>query len=67
MAPLPIRTLSITTTQFLLHFAHQGLDRLAPVVAGHVRMDLTPQRPFDPVVVRAIRRQEVQADPNCAN
>ena len=41
---------------------HQLLDRLAPVVASHVRVQVEPDT-LDPVVVRAVRWEEVKHDP----
>lgn len=38
---------------------HQLLDRLAPVVARHVGVQVEPDT-LDPVVVRAVRREEVE-------
>src|SRR5580765_3548176 len=50
----------VATDQMIRDFAHQLLHRSAIVVARDIRMHLTPHTPLDPVVVRAVRRQEVQ-------
>jgi len=41
---------------------HERVDGLAAVIAGDVGVDLTPEA-LDVVVLRAVRRQEVQLEP----
>jgi hypothetical protein len=45
-----------------MDLSHQGLDIAAAMIPGNVRVKVFPQS-FDPIVVRTIRRQQVQHDP----
>jgi hypothetical protein len=52
----------VTPSQVAAGFLHQLPHGTATVIARDVGVQVSPD-PFDPVVVRAIRREEVQVHP----
>ena len=59
---LVVFSLAIPGPQVAVHVLHQFVDALATVVSSDIGMQVLPST-FDLVVVRAIRRQELQPQP----
>src|SRR5512145_365725 len=54
---------AISSGEVVANLVHKLSHRAAAMVAGHVGVQLPPDAALDAVVVRAVRRQEMQHDP----